>query len=94
MLLGDEALHNRLQADGFYKCCPLEISEVVEMVFEQETPDGRTLVIALLEQFGSWRAKFQDEHIVRQSDTAAEAIAAVAGEPIETAWVAALARRT
>jgi hypothetical protein len=68
-------------------------SEVVEMVFEQETPDGRTLVIAWLEQFGSWRAKFQDEHIVRRGYTAAEAIAAVAGEPIETAWVAALARQ-
>ena len=62
------------------------------MVFEQTTPDGRTLVVAWLEQFGSWRVKYQDEQIVRQGDTAVEAIAAVAGEPVETEWVAALGR--
>lgn len=68
-------------------------SEVVAMVFGQETPGGRTLVVAWLEQYGSWRAKFEDENIVRRGDTAAEAIAAVAGESTDTEWVAALARQ-
>lgn len=63
------------------------------MVFEQTTPDGRTLVVAWLEQYASWRAKFEDEHVVRQGDTAAEAIAAVSGEPEVTDWIADMAHQ-
>jgi len=63
------------------------------MVFEQTTPDGRTLVTAWLEQYGSWRAKFEDEHVVRQGDTAAEAIAAVSGEPEDADWIVAMAHQ-
>jgi hypothetical protein len=63
------------------------------MVFEQTTPDGRTLVMAWLEQFGSWRARFADEQVVRQGDTAAEAIASVSGEPEDTDWIVAMAHQ-
>jgi len=63
------------------------------MVFEQATPDGRTLVIAWLEQYKSWRAKYEDGHIVRQADTAAQAIAAVSGESADADWIAALGRQ-
>jgi len=63
------------------------------MVFEQTTPDGRTLVMAWLEQYGSWRAKFADEHVVRQGDTAAQAIAAVSGELEDVDWIVAMAHQ-
>lgn len=63
------------------------------MVFEQTTPDGRTLVMAWLEQYGSWRARFADENVVRQGDTAAEAIAAVSGAPKDSDWAVVMAHQ-
>jgi hypothetical protein len=93
MVLGDEARRNRLRANGFYSQRSRRSSEVVEMVFEQTTPDGRTLVMTWLEQCGSWYAKYEDEGIVRQGNTAAEAIAAASGEPAETGWIAAVGRQ-
>lgn len=63
------------------------------MVFEQTTPDGRTLVVAWLEECESWYAKYEDEGIVRRGDTAAEAIAAASGEPADTEWVASVGRQ-
>jgi hypothetical protein len=63
------------------------------MVFEQMTPDGRTLVMAWLEECETWRAKFADESVVRQGDTAAEAIAAVSGEPEDVGWIVTMAHQ-
>jgi len=63
------------------------------MVFEQTTPDGRTLVMAWLDECGSWYASYEDEGIVRQGDTAAAAIAAASGEPADTDWIASVGRQ-